>query len=181
MDTSPRMERSSALDVVAVEAQTLGTTPEAAHFHHTAFAPSHHERITFSPAGSLTPCRLRSSSCHMKHQLKCDHLPESDALSPSAPRKDSSSAPISRRKLQHSTGTVRLASGKHRQFVSSSNSSSCNSSPTTPRADTGRPWRDRLASMKALLGVGTDNACREVLAARIHCVSKESRTVTHRF
>ena len=65
----------------------------------------------------------------------------------SAPREGTSSAPIPRRKL--------------RQAESKAHSNTPRGSRTESRGE-GRLWRERLASTKALLGVGTEAACKEV-------------------
>ena len=109
----------------------------------------------------MTPCKMRASHAGMisrQHELSVNSVPESDALSPSAPRKGTSSAPISRRKLLQAQTPASLAKKQLSQLANQS----CGSSPQTPRSDSGRPWRERLASMKALLGVGTDGARLEV-------------------
>ena len=72
----------------------------------------------------------------------------------STPSEGTSSAPLSRRKLLSQSGTQ--ADTKVR-----------GATPRRPSAESrsgeGRLWRDRLASIKALLTVGTEAACREAL------------------
>ena len=88
-------------------------------------------------------------------------LPESEALSPSAPRKGTASAPISRRKLEHRISALSPRSGALRRASaegSVSPTTSPGGSPIGRAGYKGLTWRDRLASMAAK--IGTDAQAR---------------------
>ena len=87
-----------------------------------------------------------------------ENVPESLALSPSAPRKGTSSAPISRRKLHKNEH----ARGETPHMQRKADLKSPGNLVASSRKE--RLWRERLASTKALLGVGTQDACMEVHA-----------------
>ena len=93
-------------------------------------------------------------------------MPLSAALSPSAPRKGTCSAPMSRRKLRQSevgrTFSVVGSSSPYTANAHTAKSSHPVVGVSSPRGAKGRLWRERLASTKALLGVGTNDACQEV-------------------
>ena len=113
-------------------------------------------------------CSNEDMATHQQRHLhkKESAVPLSAALSPSAPRKGTCSAPMSRRKLRQSevgrTFSVVGSSSPYTANAHTAKSSHPVVGVSSPRGAKGRLWRERLASTKALLGVGTNDACQEV-------------------
>ena len=136
------------------------------HRPHTTISPP---KLTLSScgtrhAGSKTPGRLRASGV----ERRLEDPETSDALSPPVPRKGTASAPLSRRRIPSGLSSPMRGSPAPGSPIlwpcMNSSSSSANSSPVILRGEQGRVWCQRLASAKALLGLGSEPAAHEVRA-----------------